>query len=55
MLLAWPVTSLVINYIRHLPRYTQPGVGTQHILFVGLLLQIALFGTGLGLLIARNW
>ena len=51
--LGWPVTSLIVNYIRHRPKYLEPGVGTQHIRLAGFFVQAVLIGSGIGLLFAR--
>ena len=53
LLIGFPVIPIAINVIRHLPRYTQPGVGTQHILFGGMLIQGIFIGAGLGILLWR--
>jgi len=51
--LAFPVTPLVVNRLRHTPENTEPGVGTQHIATAGTVIQLVLLVLGFGLLVPR--
>ena len=51
IILGFPITPIVVNVIRHLPKNTEPGVGTQHIAITGMLIQALLIGSGIGLLL----
>lgn len=53
--LGWPITSLITSYIRHRPRYLKSGVGTQHILLIGMIVMMAFIGAGVGLYINDKW
>lgn len=53
--IGFPVVPIVVHYLRHTPKNTAPGVGTQHILMIGLLIQLLFIGSGFGLLIARRF
>ncbi len=50
----WPITSIVVNYIRHRPKYLKPGVGTQHIALIGMIIQFSLIGAGIAWLLSEN-
>lgn len=51
--LAFPVTPLVVNWIRHRPKYLEEGVGSQHIATAGTVVQMILLCLGLALLVPR--
>lgn len=51
IVLAFPVTPLVVNWIRHRPRYLDQG--TQHIASIGTGIQMILLCLGLALLVPR--
>ena len=53
--IGFPVVPAVVNYIRHTPKNTRPGVGTQHILLTGLLIQMIFIGSGVGILHSRKF
>ena len=55
IIVGWPLTSLIVNYIRHRPKYLEPGVSTQHILLIGLLIQAFLIGSGIGILLSQKF
>jgi hypothetical protein len=52
IILGFPITPIVVNAIRHLPKNSEPGVGTQHISIIGMLCQALLIGSGIGMLLA---
>ena len=52
IVLGFPITPIVVNVIRHLPKNTEPGVGTQHISIIGMFFQTLLIGSGIGILLA---
>ena len=53
ILFAWPITSIVIEFIRNLPRYREPGNGTQHIVIIGVLFKAIFLVSGIALLLLR--
>ena len=55
IILGWPITSIVTNYLRHRPKYLKPGVGTQHIMLIGMIIQFSFIGAGIGWLVSENW
>jgi hypothetical protein len=54
VLLAWPITPVVVNWLRHRPHNLEPGVGTQHIVVAGVIAQVLLLAGGVGVFIA-DW
>ena len=55
ILIGFPVVPIVVHLIRHSPENTKSGVGTQHIVLTGLLIQMLFVGSGIGLLIATRF
>ena len=55
IVLGWPITPNVVSYIRHRPKYLKPGVGTQHILMIGMIIQFSFIGVAIVWLLNENW
>ena len=53
--IVFPVVPIIVNYMRHTPKNTASGVGTQHILLIGMFIQMLFIGSGVGLLLAIHW
>ena len=54
ILIGFPVIPIIVNYLRHTPKNTELGVGTQHIVLIGLGLQALFIATGVGVLLATR-